>query len=646
MWQPIYNALLGRFSGQRALGQACEQHRIERFFTFPNFERSAERVAEQLRLAGLEDVEVEDFPADGKTTWSGWRAMTAWDVESARLRMTSPRRALLADWTLKPASLVMYSGPCEVEAEVVEWNGELEADLSGKLPFTRHRINDVYPQMQRLGVTGILSDFIGTLPGVRDPFDLPDEVRWENSGLRPANGAAWGFMLTPRQGEMLRGLLRRDKVRIRAEIRSRVYDGLFKSATGVLRGAELPDEEVLFCSHLYEPGANDNASGVGVGLELARCLCAAIASGDLPRPRRTIRFLFNWEGYGLMAWFEKHRDRSILGGLNIDEIGVDQSKGRSVTHLFMPPASNASCIGDLVQHLCGEILSPQVRWKPVADRAEIINDTITSDPNINAVMPCLIQYPSRYYHSSGDVPETLSAEVMERFGLLSGTHLSFLANAGPREGGYLAQVAMHACRQKLHDAELRLLTGQWPFEAGRSRNWFLQQFITRGESLGKFGLSPQGVDAFKEAISRTVAAWLDRLQPSFPAPKPRGDQQQALDRARALIPSRATLGAPKAWGSLALTPEQHQEYRRVLYANNLDLLFHRLCYWADGRRTLLDIVDLLELEMDELQRDTGIARTSSGSLITAQQATQINLDAVLYIADLLIRNGYLRAKRG
>src|SRR3989339_643213 len=107
----------------------------------------------------------------------------------------------------------MYSGPCDVEGELVEWNGEQDADLAGKIPFARRRINDVFPQMRSKGVLGIVSDFLGTLPGVRDPFDLPDDVRWENSALRPAAGQCWGFMLTPRQGDMLRSLLRQGTVR-------------------------------------------------------------------------------------------------------------------------------------------------------------------------------------------------------------------------------------------------------------------------------------------------------------------------------------------------------------------------------------------------------------------------------------------------
>ena len=120
--------------------------------------------------------------------------MKAWDVTAARLWMTAPSAALLCDWSVVPESLVMYSGPCEVAAELVPWDGEDDVDLAGKIPFTRHRINDVFPQMRRQGMRGIVSDFLGTLPGVRDPFDLPDAVRWENSALRPGAGQYWGFI--------------------------------------------------------------------------------------------------------------------------------------------------------------------------------------------------------------------------------------------------------------------------------------------------------------------------------------------------------------------------------------------------------------------------------------------------------------------
>ena len=84
MWRDFHHRFSDAFSGEHALRQTCEQYRIERFFTSPNDQRSAERCAEEMRRAGLDAVELESFPADGKANWSGWPTMKAWDVESRR----------------------------------------------------------------------------------------------------------------------------------------------------------------------------------------------------------------------------------------------------------------------------------------------------------------------------------------------------------------------------------------------------------------------------------------------------------------------------------------------------------------------------------------------------------------------------------
>ncbi|NUQ66488.1 MAG: DUF4910 domain-containing protein [Pirellulales bacterium] len=648
MWRDFYCRFSGCFSGAKALRQAAEQNRLERFFTFPNFKLSAERCGRELHEAGLAEVAVEGFPADGTTSWYGWKSMKAWDVTQARLWLVAPRRELLCDWSVVPESLVMYSGPCQVEGELVPWDGEEEADLAGKIPLTRQRINDVFPEMRSRGLRGIISDFLGTLPGVRDPFDLPDDVRWENSALRPAAGERWGFMIAPRQGEMLRALLRQGAVRVRAEIASRVYDGEFHSATGVIPGAEEPEKEILFVSHLYEPGANDNASGVGVGLELARSLNAAVVQGILPRPRRSIRFLFNWEGYGLYAWLDKHADRipDLLGGLNIDEIGVDQSLGKSVLHLFMPPAANPSCTGSLLAHLCGEILSPGIRWKSVADRAEIINDTISSDPNLDVPIPCLIQYPSRNYHSSADRLGTLSALVMERIGLVSATQLYFLAASEAKSARWLAEVVAEENRRKWHGARLRLLSGSWPFDAARTREWFAEQADLSVASVERFGLRAEESAALRENLRLEIDDWRRQVEHAFPSATPRGASESVLRRAENVVLERTTRGTPKAWSLRHDSPEDERAYRDLLYRNHLDLLFHRLFYWADGKRSLMDIIRRLELEMDELARDTSISRTSSGLAIGEKVSPELDVDAVLALADRIVADGYLRANAG
>jgi aminopeptidase-like protein len=643
MWRNFYHQFAAKFSGDLALAHAREQNRIERYFTFPNFVRSAERCADEMRKSGLSDVELEAFPADGTASWSGWPTPQAWDVESAQLWLTSPHRELLADWSVKPQHLVMYSGPARLTAELLEWNGELGSDLRGKIPLTHRRINDVFESMRALGVGGIVSDFIGTLPGVRDAFDLPDDVRWENSAIRPGKGAFWGFMISPRHGRMLRDLLRQGRVQLDVQINSRVYDGEFHSATGVIQGAEIPEEEILFLSHLYEPGANDNASGTGVGLALAHTLNEAIVSGFVRRPRRSIRFLFGWEGLGLQAWVEKHQARlaRLLGGLNIDEIGVDQHEGRSVLHLFKPPAANPSCVGYLAEHLCENIFTPHLRWKAVADRTEIINDMVTSDPNINVVLPCFIQYPSRHYHSSSDTVETLSAPIMKKVGAVTATHLYLLANAGLNEAHYLARLVVAAAQRELGKVELRLLERSWPFDRERSSRWFAEQFALSVQSLAAFSLPMTEVQACQQEVSELVQHWSERLAMNFPAGRPRTADAKDHDRAGSLVLCRVTLGAPSLYGFAGLSPDEGWEFRRVLLENNCDMLLHRICYWADGKRSLLQIIDRLEIELDQLLPDAHLARTASGSMFDDTRR-DLDLRAVLYIVGHLIRGGYLK----
>ncbi|MGE5528193.1 MAG: DUF4910 domain-containing protein [Patescibacteria group bacterium] len=646
MWRSFFARFAGSLHGRRAARQAAELNRLERFFTFPRFEQSADYCREELARAGLAEARTEVFPADGRTAWSGWRAMQAWDVDSAVLAMVHPERRILADWSITPETLVMYSGSCACEGELVEWNGETPAPPAGKIPFTRRRIMDVLPEMRALGIKGIVSDFLGTLPGVRDAFDLPDAVRWENFAFKPYPGEHWGFMLTPRQGAMLREMLAQGPVRLRAEVRTRLYDGVMKSATAHIPGADPDAGEVLLISHLFEPGANDNASGAGLALEIARGLNAAIEGGTIPRPRRGIRFLLGWEGFGLLAWVHAHRESipRFLGGINIDEIGVNQAEGRSVLHLFMPPAAGESCVGYLAEHLCREILSPALRWKSVADRAEIINDAVTADPNIGIPLPTLIQYPARHYHASSDRPDTLDADVMEAVGNLCATHLYFLADAGPREARYLAAVAAAACRERLFRTELRLLGGSWPFGLERTKRWFNLRFGILCASLRRFGLPEPECAALAEELAAQVEAWCERRRMSFPREAPRRAARSDLEAASSLVLSRATLGMTMP-PEIRLPPAEARAFLSALYGNELDLVFFRLAYWADGRRSLLEIVDLLELELDEIQPDAAIARTGSGSLLSGRMALELNLGAVLHVAEVAMGCGCLKARR-
>lgn len=231
---------------------------------------------------------------------------------------------------------------------------------------------------------------------------------------------------------------------------------------------------------------------------------------------------------------------------------------------------------------------------------------------------------------------------MARFGVLSATHLYFLAAAGAEEAAWLARLTVGSGSDQLHRVELELLAGSWPFSRQRTRQWFEEQFAMSAASIERFGLPAAGVAALQDELPRTLADWCVRNGDRFGAEPTRASAREDVDRAAATVPARTTLGSPKAWGSIDMTPEEEVEYREVLFANNLDLLFHRIVYWANGKRSVLDIIERLEIELKELLGDTSISRTASGFHISGGASLELDVGAVLFIVDKIVSGGYLR----
>src|SRR5205085_2811821 len=77
----------------------------------------ARLIAEEMEAAGLEDVRLIEFPADGRTAFGGWVMPKAYDVHAARLtaRIGEEAEIVLADYSLNPTSLMLYSLPTPPE---------------------------------------------------------------------------------------------------------------------------------------------------------------------------------------------------------------------------------------------------------------------------------------------------------------------------------------------------------------------------------------------------------------------------------------------------------------------------------------------------------------------------------------------------
>ena len=93
-------------------------------------------------------------------------------------------------------------------------------------------------------------------------------------------------------------------------------------------------------------------------LESARVLNSLIESGKLPRPRRTLRFIWGPEVEGTMAFLSAHPDirRSLRADVHMDMVGGDPYKNKSILHVTETPWSLPSFVTDV-----GELFAETIR---------------------------------------------------------------------------------------------------------------------------------------------------------------------------------------------------------------------------------------------------------------------------------------------
>ena len=84
----------------------------------------------------------------------------------------------------------------------------------------------------------------------------------------------------------------------------------------------------MLVAHVQEPGANDDGSGCGTLYGLARALVTAIKAGALPRPERTLTFMWVDEVRGSRQWITSHPDeaRGVQYMFAMDMTGEDTAK--------------------------------------------------------------------------------------------------------------------------------------------------------------------------------------------------------------------------------------------------------------------------------------------------------------------------------
>ena len=607
----MMEAIGEEFSGlaaHRYVGEIIQYHRLQ---ASPGYRRAAEHAYQKLLDCGLE-AEILSYPArEGVTFWAQ-PSFQEWEAREGVLHLLEPESRKLADYREIKLSLIQRSAPFEGEAEIVLLEDGLEVeeyeglDLEGKVVLTKGDVRRAhYLAVEKGGAEGIIYDGIKELPGLNRRLDnaLQYTSFWWYGGERKC----FGFVLSPEEGERLRRSIKEGSVaKVRAKVISRFWDGSLEVVSALLPGES--DEEVVVVAHLCHPqwSANDNASGSATLLEVARTLHRLTLRGRLKEPRRSIRFLLVPELTGTYAYLAAHEERlpKMISGLNLDMVGERQELCGSTLVAERLPGSTPAFSGDLLERLLEAVAEdtsgyagaggyPSFRYgsTPFSGGSDHI---ILSDPAVGIPSPLLIQWPDRFYHTSLDTQDKVDPQMLARVGKVAGTYAYLLALAGREETTWLAWEMVTRFKERL----VRLV--QEERRAGRE----LVRKVGRLQSQGILGLRSlqRLADIELKGFESELSSFTRRELKNVPGlryeqVKPRENEWE--EEARRLVPRRLYKGPIRVTPYLRrLGSEEREGWWRLekRYGNALWYLLPLTLYWANGERTLHQIVDLVEME--------------------------------------------------
>ncbi len=610
----IPDALIQDFSGERAKTHVVEISRHYREDATPGFHEAALYVADAARRAGLQGVGTETFPVDGKIRHFNMQSRYAWAPRRAELWLVDPA-AKLADFGETSTHLATWSASAEVEAELVDIGEGTRAshyegkDVRDKIVFTTSPPSAVQQEaVSKRGAKGIVSIWS---PANR--LEFPDQVHWLDTANNRQPVKTFGFVLSRRQGLHLRERMVDGPVRVRALVDATLGAGNLEVVTGIIQGRDLSNEEILLIAHLchFNPSSNDDASGCGLLLELARAWQDLIGRGILSRPRRTIRFLWVPENYGTVAYAEAHPEISSYtkAALSLDMVGEDLDRCNSIFRAIRTPDSRPSFLNDVVEHFIQVVAAKDV-FAPTGSRARFryaIDDYLggsdhvwMNDAGVGVPAMLFMHWPDNFYHSSEDTPDKVDPSELKRVGLIAFGCARYLVGAGGDEVERLAAKVSAGGRIRLAKEISRALTYATDAASSALARTRLQTLLER--ETGAIA-SSASLDVSRRAAVESLAATFRKEEDAVLSSIMKGLHAPATEPPFAeggWIPKRTGRYLSSMWRNNLSDKRAPDETSKVVrFLNELphgDFSAFELFNLIDGQRTLREIANILDSE--------------------------------------------------
>ncbi len=595
--------LVNEISGDRAFEHVRWLSHWHRDSGMEGYFNAAEYVVQAAREAGLEDVKFIEQPREGRN----------YTARAAELWMIEPVEVKLADIGEHAVYLADGSHDADLTAELV-WIGDAskeavqDIEVTGKIVLTEGNPSlAAQHAVWEKGAIGIVSYAISE---GKTLMDFPDQIAWSRIPVDPPEGkkGTFAFVLPPRKGETLRKILATKapqdyfatgkrtpggRVVLKAKVDTEIGEkpGRTGFVEGWIRGSKYHDQQIVITAHLQEEkgSANDDGSGCGNILELARAFNKLIGEGKMPRPLRDLRFWWTDEIYSEYRYFGDfpQEPKKMLANLHQDMSGAKQSMGNRVQHLIFAPHSRTSYLDALFESVGTYLIQTNNAFLAAGRQGGLphpfsrpIYSSLGTRDNYNArFVPyfdssdhmcfiegaigvpaaALINWPDDFIHSSDDDLDNIDPTQLRRNNVLIAAMAYVLASAEDDDVPLLARETFSQGRRRLAQdltvaTQILRMATNGVDEGWRDANLMIEQGVQREHRA----LQSVRVFAGANAHSRE---WLEKLQVHM------AEHEKEM---RASLSAMQTLVNGSAVRGLKLSPEESSASKKV--PSNADTL--------------------------------------------------------------------------
>ena len=305
---------------------------VEKYFRVPGntgFDASIYHIEDILKKAGYVEQKTNEFEAP-LTYRIEKRPMkrSTWEPVSASVQVIGENQPLIAFKTNRNMIPInCHSTPVGgITAEVVFVDKGTTADfegkdLKGKIVFGEVATGRLVGAAIKAGAIGAMGY---SMPKYTQPEVHQTSIQF---GSMQADAGIWSLLLSYSVKEKLKAACLKGKVELKVEITTKIYPSEELTIVANVKGSLKPNERFVYSAHVQEPGANDNATGVGTLAEMARLTANLLKSGKF-KPQRTLTFLWGDEivSTGRYITEDKERAKGILWGMSLDMVGEDTQK--------------------------------------------------------------------------------------------------------------------------------------------------------------------------------------------------------------------------------------------------------------------------------------------------------------------------------